>query len=151
MVNSQRSMVNLVIDIGNTLQKLAVFDESGKIVKFLQEKQLSVPILEEVLACYPVRSAIVSSVGKDDEELFRWLGCRVKLVRFSSECRLPINMRYATPETLGTDRIANVVGANAAVAAPAIELNRKLRLFIIYKFIVPSHPPPRGGRGLFCC
>ena len=113
MVNSQRSMVNLVIDIGNTLQKLAVFDESGKIVKFLQEKQLSVPILEEVLACYPVRSAIVSSVGKDDEELFHWLGCRVKLVRFSSECRLPINMRYATPETLGTDRIANAVGANA--------------------------------------
>lgn len=106
-------MVNLVIDIGNTLQKLAVFDENGKIVKFLQEKQLSVPILEEVLASYSVQSAIVSSVGKDDEELFRWLGSRIRLIRFSSQCRLPITMRYATPETLGTDRIANAVGANA--------------------------------------
>ena len=106
-------MVNLVIDIGNTLQKLAVFDENRKIVKFLQEKQLSVPILEEILASYPVRSSIVSSVGKDDEELFRWLGSRIRLIRFSSQCRLPITMRYATPETLGTDRIANAVGANA--------------------------------------
>ena len=106
-------MVNLVIDIGNTLQKLAVFDENRKIVKFLQEKQLSVPILEEILARYPVRSSIVSSVGKDDEELFRWLGSRIRLIRFSSQCRLPITMRYATPETLGTDRIANAVGANA--------------------------------------
>lgn len=106
-------MVNIVIDIGNTLQKLAVFDEDGKIVKFLQEKQLSIPMLEEVLACYPVRSAIVSSVGKDNEEMLCWLEGRVRLVRFSSQCQLPITMRYATPETLGTDRVANAVGANA--------------------------------------
>ena len=103
--------MDLVIDIGNTLQKLAVFDERGKIVRFLHEKRLSIPVLEEVLASYPIRRAIISSVRKDDDEIIHWLECRVNLVRFSFRCRLPIMMRYATPETLGTDRIANAVGA----------------------------------------
>lgn len=106
-------MVNMVIDIGNTLQKLAVFDENETIVRFLQEKQLTISMLEEVLASYPVRSAIVSSVGEENREILDWLERRVRLVRFSSQCRLPITIRYATPETLGTDRIANAVGANA--------------------------------------
>jgi len=105
--------MDLVIDIGNTLQKLAVFDENGKTAQFLQEKQLTIPLLEEVLVSYPVRRAIVSSVGEENQGILRWLEDRVKLVRFSSQCRLPITMRYATPETLGTDRIANAVGANA--------------------------------------
>ena len=48
-----------------------------------------------------------------DEELLRWLEERVKLVRFTHDCRLPITIRYATPETLGSDRIANAVGAHA--------------------------------------
>ena len=105
--------MELVIDIGNTLQKVAVFDENGEIVRFLQEKRLSVPILEDLLANYAVRSAIVSSVGKEDETVFQWLASRVELVLFSSQCCLPITMRYATPDTLGTDRIANAVGAAA--------------------------------------
>ncbi len=104
--------MDLVIDIGNTLQKLAVFDENGKTVRFFQEKQLSVPILEALFAIYPIKNAIVSSVGEENSEVFDWLESRVRLVRFSHQCRLPITMRYATPETLGTDRIANAVGAN---------------------------------------
>ena len=105
--------MDLVVDIGNTLQKLAVFEEKGEMIRFLQEKQLSVSILEGILASYSVRSTIVSSVGKEDEEMLLWLESRVKVVRFSSQCRLPITMRYVTPETLGTDRVANAVGANA--------------------------------------
>ena len=108
-------MVNIVIDIGNTLQKLAVFDENGKTVKFLQEKQLSVPILEEVLASYPVQSAIVSSVGKDDEELFRWLGSRIRLIRFSSiltmESERPFRRKLPSSRSSTRSFVANPAGS----------------------------------------
>ena len=45
--------------------------------------------------------------------MLHWLDTHTQLIRFSHQCRLPIKMRYASPETLGTDRIANAVGANA--------------------------------------
>ena len=45
--------------------------------------------------------------------MLQWLDERTQLQRFSASCLLPINIQYATPKTLGTDRIANAVGANA--------------------------------------
>ncbi len=107
--------MHLIIDIGNTLQKLAVFNENEKMVHWMQKDRLTIPMLDAVLSSkdQTIESAIVSSVGKDDEELLLWLGKRVKLVRFTHDCRLPIVIRYETPKTLGTDRIANAVGANA--------------------------------------
>lgn len=103
----------MVIDIGNTLQKLAIFDENGKIIRLFHESKLTVKLLAAVLAQYPIKNTIVSSVGKDDETVMEWLDAHTRFVRFTSDCRLPITLKYATPETLGTDRIANAVGANA--------------------------------------
>ena len=105
--------MHLVIDIGNTLQKLAIFDENEKIVRLWHEEKISLAFLEEILAKYPVKNAIVSTVRDADVDALHWLEKSVRLVRFSYECRLPISLRYETPETLGTDRIANAVGANA--------------------------------------
>ena len=105
--------MDLVIDIGNTLRKVAVFSEEGEMVRLFQERSLSVAFLERLFDEYAFGRAIVSSVGSDEEEAMAWLSGRTRLVRFTHECRLPITLRYATPETLGTDRIANAVGANA--------------------------------------
>ena len=105
--------MDLVIDIGNTLHKLAVFDENGEIVRTYHEKGLTPAFLGTIVAQYPVNEAIISSVGQDDDQVIRWLNDHTHLVRFSHQCRLPIKMRYGSPETLGTDRIANAVGANA--------------------------------------
>ena len=52
-------------------------------------------------------------MSKDDETVLQWLDERTRLQRFSASCLLPIHIQYATPKTLGTDRIANAVGANA--------------------------------------
>ena len=104
--------MDLVIDIGNTLQKVAVFSEKGVLCDFFSEKKLSIPFLEAVFCRYPIERAIVSSVSKEDISVLQWLDERTQLLRFSVSCRLPIRLQYATPETLGTDRIANAVGAN---------------------------------------
>ena len=106
-------MMDLVIDIGNTLQKVAVFSEKSVLTALFQEKELTVSFLESLLAQYPIERAIVSSVREDDDSVLRWLEEKTKLLRFSTACRLPIRIQYATSETLGTDRIANAVGANA--------------------------------------
>lgn len=105
--------MNLVIDIGNTLRKVAVFSENGVIVRLFSEKQLAIPFFERIFDDYTIQRAIVSSVGTGDEEALDWLGTHTHLVRFSHQCKLPITIKYGTPETLGTDRLANAVGANA--------------------------------------
>ena len=104
--------MDLVIDIGNTLQKLAVFSDEGVLLNLFSEKKLSISFLENLFCQYPIERAIVSSVREDDNSSLRWLEKKTQLIRFSSNCRLPIRLQYATPETLGTDRIANAVGAN---------------------------------------
>ena len=105
--------MDIVIDIGNTLRKVAVFSEEGVLMRLFSEKQLTVPFFEHLFEEFEIRRAIFSSVGAGDEEVLAWLDAHTRLVRFSHDCRLPITLKYATPETLGTDRIANAVGANA--------------------------------------
>ena len=105
--------MDLVIDIGNTLRKVAVFSEKGVLLHLFSEKQLTIPFFEHLFEEYKVRRAVVSSVGEGDEEALAWIDAHTRLVRFTHDCRLPITLKYVTPETLGTDRIANAVGANA--------------------------------------
>ena len=105
--------MDLVIDIGNTLKKVAVFSEKGKLIQLFQEKRLTVEFLESLFEEYSIRRAIVSSVGDEEAEALAWIEERARLVRFTHSCRLPIELKYATSETLGTDRIANAVGAHA--------------------------------------
>ena len=105
--------MDLVIDIGNTLQKLAVFSEKSVLLDFFSEKNLSISLLETLFSQYPIKHTIVSSVRENDDLVLHWLENNTQLIRFTPSCRLPIRIKYATLETLGTDRIANAVGANA--------------------------------------
>lgn len=103
----------LIVDIGNTNQKAAFFDGEGRIVNVLQKSLLLKEDLEKLTEQFEVEAALVSVVGKADEELLAWLPTQMRTLTFSSELRLPIKVKYATPQTLGTDRLANAVGANA--------------------------------------
>ena len=105
--------MDLIIDIGNTLNKLAVFSEEGELTALFQEKSLTLPFLENLFRQYSIERTIVSSVREDDNSVLKWLENNTLLLKFSATCRLPIRIKYATPESLGTDRIANAVGANA--------------------------------------
>lgn len=102
----------LVIDIGNTNQKAALFDASGQLLQITLKKQLEIEDLEPWLSAYDIRASIISSVGNDNPKLSNRLSEQVPTKVFSSALRLPVGIQYATPKTLGTDRIANAVGAN---------------------------------------
>ncbi len=101
--------MNLIIDVGNTLVKLAVFDAGSLIylVKIkLEHIKKEVLILKEN---YPkVNNAIISSVGKLNESHIVFLKQHFKLLELTHKTKLPFTNSYDTPNTLGIDRIALV-------------------------------------------
>ncbi len=106
--------MNLAIDIGNTFAKLAVID-NGQVVDFLRTGMLDAGFLEELFAANPdIDAAIISSSRRRDEALEELLRARTKrFIRFDHTVPVPLRNAYDTPETLGPDRLAAAVGANA--------------------------------------
>ncbi len=103
-------MHNLCIDVGNSSAKLAVF-KNGELVLREKWKRLEEEPLEEFIRKQGVGRVILSSVGKKDDPLCAYLKERFDFVRLEHDTALPIQNLYATPKTLGKDRIAAVVGA----------------------------------------
>lgn len=102
--------MNLIIDIGNTLAKLAVSD-GDRIVAEHTAEQLHASTIEQFLAAWPVRRAIVASTRGECGELLQQLRERVDFVlEFTPQTPVPIRNAYLTPETLGRDRLAAAVG-----------------------------------------
>ena len=104
-------MTNLVIDIGNSYTKIAVFklDELLAVVQF---ETVGNDTLDSFLKNYNIDKAIVSSVKKDIEPWQTDLGAKIPLTYFSALTKGSIHSHYLTPETLGTDRLAAIIGAN---------------------------------------
>ena len=103
----------LTIDIGNTNHKAALFDEKGRQKQWWRKERLTTEDLEQVLSQYHVKAAILSSVGDEAAPLEEFLSSRVPTFVLTPDIKLPVTLRYATPESLGTDRIAGAAGARA--------------------------------------
>lgn len=110
---SEIRIVNLVLDLGNTLHKCAVFN--GDDLLHLETcQQLQTEHIEKIADEYQINAAIISSVDHFDEKLEEQLEHYFKLLKFSQNTQLPIVNAYATPATLGKDRLAAAVGSSAA-------------------------------------
>ncbi|MEP1086385.1 type III pantothenate kinase [Algoriphagus sp.] len=99
-------MSNLIIDIGNTRIKSALFKGD----ELLHEKVFEE--LETALGYWESLSfdqCIVSSVRWDQSELQGFLSFPFTFL--SQETSLPIQNAYGTPASLGLDRIAGAIGA----------------------------------------
>jgi len=106
--------MNLTIDTGNTRVKAAVFDGGRVVGRFTAEAPSEAWLDGIFAACPAIRRAIVSSVRDDDKALAGLLARRVeRLVVFDAATPVPIPVAYATPATLGRDRLAAAVGAAA--------------------------------------
>ena len=99
--------MNLVIDEGNTLIKVAVYN-GGKqqfFEAFEKEK-----FQQQFLARVPLQGcthAIIATVVAEAEERFGFLSSLVSnCVMMSAQTPVPFINRYATPHSLGIDRIA---------------------------------------------
>ena len=103
--------MNLIVDIGNTRTKLAVYDGSKKInVRHIND--LTLKELEKELSGLLIEHAIISSVIKLPLSITDLFSSRIPYVHYlSTNSKLPFKIGYETPETLGPDRIAGIAGA----------------------------------------
>jgi type III pantothenate kinase len=101
--------MNLIIDVGNSLVKLAVFKGSKIIHREVVEIKDILEHIKLVSDKYnSIKSAIISSVGKLNKKSINIIGGNFKLIELNSKTKLPFTNLYETPETLGVDRIALV-------------------------------------------
>ena len=101
--------MNLVIDVGNTRTKLAVFDKNNIITVVVVSQSEVLDGIKELRKSYSqLHLAIVASVGVLDQAVINYLDIHFNLLVLSHETPLPFNNLYATPKTLGIDRIALV-------------------------------------------
>ena len=106
--------MNLAVDIGNSFAKLALLEE-GQIVDTFRTALADEAFFASVLRDYPTvdRAILLSSRG-DVPDVERWLAKQIPhFIRFDASVPVPIRNGYATPETLGPDRLAAAVGARS--------------------------------------
>ncbi|PWK76519.1 type III pantothenate kinase [Mucilaginibacter oryzae] len=103
-------MACLVIDIGNTLTKIAVF-EQNQLLEANQYETVEPALLVHLLDKYKPQKGIISSVKKIGEVWQGSLEKKIRLVHFNTLMTSGINNHYLTPQTLGPDRLAAVIGA----------------------------------------
>lgn len=103
--------MNLCIDIGNTLLKVAIFVSDNQMIqKFTFETEQE---LIEWADSLEFQNAIISSVRGNEEDVLAHIPCTKKKVVFNKELKFPIKNLYLTPATLGKDRLASAIGALA--------------------------------------
>jgi type III pantothenate kinase len=106
--------MNLVVDIGNSSGKAAIFNKD-EIISTKQWEISDIPEVLEWMGPFPkIENSIISTVKKDDGGLkgeFELRGIRVLVL--DEQTPLPLLNHYKTPATLGKDRLAAAVGANA--------------------------------------
>ena len=106
-------MSNLVIDIGNSRTKIALFNQHDLMFN-VPIDQLTASHVKMMKEEHPeLKRAILSTVKPYDEDLKRVLYEEFEqFVELDHHTALPIENLYQTPETLGNDRLAAAIGAN---------------------------------------
>ncbi|MAZ71581.1 MAG: pantothenate kinase [Flavobacteriaceae bacterium] len=137
--------MNLIVDVGNTYIKLAVFEQSKLLHVMRVTKENVLETLEKVFHDFPeVSKAIISSVGNFPDTALQLLQNKLELLQLTKDTLVPFVNKYATPKTLGVDRIA-------LVSAAAIQFPKKNVLIvdvgscITYDFLTAENNYLGGG------
>lgn len=100
--------MNAVVDYGNSSAKVAIFDQHQLQSKHIFHSQQE---LKNFVIQSSAENFIISSVSADAEQVLSWAVHAKQKFILSHKLPLPIKIDYATPHTLGVDRIAGSCGA----------------------------------------
>lgn len=98
----------LILDFGNTALKATLFFNGGQKEHHLLDAPSAEAVLE-IAGGKPIQAALLASVRNDDAGLESALQDFFPVHRLGPESALPVTNSYATPATLGYDRIAAAV------------------------------------------
>lgn len=101
--------MNLIIDIGNTRIKAALF-ENAELKHFFVFQSTSALIEAGLFENYPIKHCIVASVVDSVEYFIDQLKEKTQTQVFTSQMPVPIINLYQSANTLGSDRLAAAVG-----------------------------------------
>ncbi len=118
-------MHNLVLDIGNTNSKIAVFEANEllfyRVLQPIDERAKGIngkdnltgiaDILRDLLDKYAIQYSVLSTVKENFEELIGFLKAKTHYIEFSTRLNIGVKNNYKTPSTLGLDRWAKVIAA----------------------------------------
>jgi type III pantothenate kinase len=103
--------MNLIIDIGNTLTKVACFRDN-ELVTTVRYSSFTTDIARAWFKKYQIKRCILASVKENQKKITGFLKDNASLfIQLNHRTPLPFKISYLTPETLGKDRIAAVAGA----------------------------------------
>ena len=105
--------MNLIIDIGNTRAKLALFEGFDLIEKnTILEEEFTLEYITLFFQKNKIENSILSASGVVEKPLLDFLQAKENFILLSHQTPIPIINAYDTPETLGKDRLASAVAAH---------------------------------------
>ena len=103
--------MNLIIDVGNTRIKTAVFDDGKMVHNESLSNEIFVSETIKIIKKYHCTNAIISSVGFINKSQIDKLRDEINLIELDYCTKVPFVNNYASPKTMGVDRIALVSSA----------------------------------------
>ena len=109
-------IMNLIVDVGNTRAKVAVFEHHNLLEVFFSHQKELIQLIKKIIKNYKISTGILSSVVVLPKGLEEELQNLVSFTILDKSVKLPFNNLYVTPKTLGVDRIALVAAASKKYA-----------------------------------
>ncbi len=107
----------LVVDVGNSRVKAAVFERGALLEAFAFDRNEAVSFVEALQKKYPgIRTLVHAGVAPMDFKPFSDLFANLEIAAINRGGRFPFVNRYESPETLGLDRM--VLASGAILAFP---------------------------------
>ncbi|MEG2946363.1 MAG: type III pantothenate kinase, partial [Bacteroidales bacterium] len=112
--------MNLVIDQGNTKAKVAIFNRE-QLIMTEEVVELTFSRIDSLKKQYGIHHCILSTVKPLATQLLEYLQHSFGLfLHLNADTLLPVKIGYKTPQTLGADRVAAVVGAAEQIGREAV-------------------------------
>lgn len=102
----------LTIDQGNTAAKVKVLHNLHTVCAHVMSEP-DVELVAALIERYDIQAGVYCSIGKIDARLAETLRCLLsdRLLVITHETPVPVRIDYASPSTLGADRVAALCGA----------------------------------------
>lgn len=105
--------MDIVIDVGNTHVKFAVFDGQTIVHASVTKADQVVMEFSKYIKQFPrLNQGIISSTAEVNPKLWDEMKNQLQLIEFSHQSKTNFTNNYKTPNTLGLDRIALIAAAS---------------------------------------
>ncbi|MCW3104764.1 MAG: pantothenate kinase [Bacteroidetes bacterium] len=104
--------MQLVIDIGNTRVKAAVFEQK-ELCHFYVFASTTELLNADLISKHSLKRCIIGSVVNEIEPFVEELRKQIPVLLFDSKTPVPLKNLYKSAHTLGSDRLAAAIGGNA--------------------------------------